>query len=456
MRGGILCADDDLMRAFSFLHCADLHLGAPFQGLADLPAELAARLREAPARALDQIVATAIERRVAAVIIAGDVFDASDRNLRAQIQLRDRLRQLDEAGIATLIVAGNHDPLGSAVASIEYPASVHFFDTEVQAVPLARDDEILAHVYGLSYGSPSVTENLATKFPSKPDGPFSIALLHANVGNRTGHDAYAPCSLADLESRGFDYWALGHVHKRETLRSEAPVVHYPGNVQGLHMRELGPRGATLVEVAANGSVTMSPVWTDTVRWQRARTSISDFESLDDVLGAFAEISSEAAAEAPNRLHIVLWTLTGSGPVHTDLRRPGVVAELVEALRDEHAPEPLAGAIWLQRLEADTRPARDIEELRKQQDLLGDLLRLADEARSNPAALAAIEIGKDLDLGTPSEVSTVIRGELAVLLDDPRLAASLGEDPWNTIDWSRLLRRAEVLSIEGLLGEDIDS
>ncbi len=444
------------MRAFSFLHCADLHFGAPFQGLADLPAEFAARLRDAPARALDRIVATAIERRVAAVIMAGDVFDAADHNLRAQIQLRDRLRQLDEAGIQTLIVAGNHDPLGSAVASIEYPASVHFFGTEVQAVPLAHNGETLAYVYGVSYGSASVTENLATTFPLNPDGPFSIAVLHTNVGNRAEHDPYAPCSLADLEGRGFDYWALGHVHKRETLRTEAPVVHYPGNIQGLHMKELGPRGATLVEVSANGSVKMSPVWTDVVRWQRARTAIGDLESLDDVIGAFAEISSEAAAEAPDRLHIVLWTLTGSGPVHADLRRPGVVAELVEALRAEHAPEPLAGAVWLQRLEAETRPDRDIEQLRKQQDLLGDLLRLADEARRNPVALATAEIGDELDLGTPNAVSAAIRSELAVLLEDPSLAALLGEDPWDTIDWPRLLRRAEVLSIEGLLGADADS
>ena len=444
------------MRAFSFLHCADLHLGAPFQGLADLPTELAARLREAPTTALDRIVATAVERRVAAVIMAGDVFDAADRNLRAQIQLRDRLKQLDEAGIPTLIVAGNHDPLGSAVASIEYPPSVHFFDTDVQAVPLSRDDEILAHVYGVSYGAPSVTDNLAARFPNKPDGPFSIAVLHANVGNRAEHDAYAPCSLADLESRAFDYWALGHVHKREMLRTESPVVHYPGNVQGLHMRELGPRGATLVDVSASGSVTMSPVWTDSVRWHRARTPIDDLESLDDVIGTFAEISSETAAEAPDRLHIVLWTLTGSGPVHAQLRRPGVVPELLEALRTEHAPEPIAGAVWLQRLDAETRPARDLSQLRKQQDLLGDLLRLADDARRNPIALEAAEIGSSLDLGTPHEVSAAIKEDLAALFEDSRLAAVLGEDPWETIDWARLMRRAEVLSIEGLLGDDADS
>jgi len=443
------------MQAFSFLHCADLHLGAPFQGLADLPSGLAERLRETPARALERIVAAAIENRVDAVIMSGDVFDAADRNLRAQIRLREGLRTLDAAGIPTLIAAGNHDPLGSAVTSIEYPASVHFFDTRVGAVPLVRDGETLAHVYGVSYGSAAVDDNLATQFPAAPDGPFAIAVLHANVGGRIEHGAYAPCTLDDLQGRRFDYWALGHVHKRETLRAEAPVVHYPGNTQGLHMKELGPRGATLVQVSAAGKVALSPVWTDTVRWHRARTSIEDWESLDDLMAAFAEISSRTAAEAPDRLHIVLWTLTGSGTVHESLRRPEIVADLVQALRQEHAPEPIAGAIWLQRLDVETRPARDIIELRKQQDLLGDLLRLADEARRQPPPLHPAGVGDELDADVPHPVSVAIKEDLAVLLDDSRLRAVLGADPWDTLDWPRLLRRAEVLAVEGLLGEDAE-
>jgi DNA repair exonuclease SbcCD nuclease subunit len=443
------------MRAFSFLHCADLHLGAPFQGLADLPFNLAERLREAPVSALDRLVATAIERRVAAVVMSGDVFDATDRNLRAQIQLRDRLRKLDAAGIPTLIAAGNHDPLGSAVASIEYPASVHFFGTEVSAVPLMRDEEVLAHIYGISYGAPAVAENLTQQFPDRPEGPFSIAVLHTNVGGRAEHQPYSPCTLADLEGHAFDYWALGHVHKRETLRAEAPIVHYPGNTQGLHMKELGPRGATLVEVAANGSMSLSPVWTDGVRWHRVRTSVDDLPTLDDVLGAFGEISSRIATEAPDRLHIILWTLTGSGPVHESLRRPEIVTDLVQALRDEHAPEPRTGAIWLQRLGVETRPPRDIVVLRKQQDLLGDLLRLAHQVGTDRPPSGPTEFGSELDLGTPNEVATAIRDELAVLLNDPRLAAVLGHSAWDLLDWQRLLRRAEVLAIEGLLGEEAE-
>jgi DNA repair exonuclease SbcCD nuclease subunit len=443
------------MQAFSFLHCADLHLGAPFQGLADLPDDLAARLRAAPARALDRIVDTAVERRVAAVLMAGDVFDSADRNLLAQIRLRDGLRKLDAAGIRTLIAAGNHDPLGSAVASIEFPDSVHFFDTRVGAVPLERDGTTLAHVYGVSHGSATVTDNLARQFPDAPEGPFSIGLLHTNVGARPGHEAYAPCTLADLESRAFDYWALGHVHKRETLHDSAPVVHYPGNAQGLHMREIGPRGATVVEVAANGTVKLSPVWTDSVRWHRKRTSIEELASLDDLMDAFAEISARTAAEAPDRLHIVLWSVAGPGPLHDTLRRPEVVSDLVQGLRDEHAPEPLAGAVWLQRLDVDTRPQRDIDELRKQQDLLGDLLRLAEQARRHPPGARSREVGDELDLEPPDPVTAAIEEQLASLLDEPRLRSMLQTDPWREIDWRRLLRRAEVLAVEGLLGEDAD-
>jgi DNA repair exonuclease SbcCD nuclease subunit len=444
------------MQAFSFLHCADLHLGAPFQGLAEIPPKLARRLREAPVLALDRLIATAIERRVAAVLVAGDLFDAADRNLRAQIQLRDRLRKLDEAGIQTLVVAGNHDPLGSAAASIAYPPSVHFFDTEVEAVPLSRNGELLGHVYGVSYPAATVTENLALRFPAAPEGPFSIAMLHANVGVHAEHAAYSPCRREDLESRAFDYWALGHVHKRETLRPSRPVVHYPGNTQGLHMKEVGPRGATLVEVSANGAFTLSPVWTDAVRWHRTRTSIDGFESIDDVITAFGEISSRTAAEAPDRLHIMLWTLTGSGRVHENLRRADIVAELLQSLRDEHAPEPAPGAIWLQRIDVATRPMRDIEELRKQQDLLGDLLRLADEARGHPPVLGISAIGENLELEAVPEVSTAIRDELGKLLEDARLRAVLGTDPWEALDWQSMLRRAEILAIEGLLGDDADS
>ena len=444
------------MRAFSFLHCADLHLGATIRTLTGLPTEFEPRLSEAPIAALDRIVTTAIEKKVAGVIMAGDVFDNTHpTSVYTKCQFRDRLQKLGAAGIPTFIDTGNHDPLDNTVSSIEYPESVHFFGTKVHVIPLMRDDEILAHVYGVSYGTSKETKNLATEFPSKPKDPFSIAVLHTNVAGETGHDSYAPCELADLVERKFDYWALGHVHTRKTLREKGPVVHYPGNVQGLHRNEEGPRGVTLVEVASDRSVEISPVWTDTIRWHRRETSNDDRKAVNDIMNMFAEISDEISGDSPDQLNIVSWKLNGSGRVHAELRNPIAHDGLVEALREKHAPEPHDGKVWLRQLNDETSPARDIDQLRKQQDLLGNLLRLAEEARHNPGTRVSAAIDNDLDSSSPNQVSTAIEMELEELLGSPDLYKALGEDPWSTIDWNRVLARSEVRSINELLDKDVD-
>ena len=444
------------MRAFSFLHCADLHLGATIRTLTGLPTEFEPRLSEAPIAALDRIVTTAIEKKVAGVIMAGDVFDNTHpTSVYTKCQFRDRLQKLGAAGIPTFIVTGNHDPLDNTVSNIVSPELVHFFGTKVDDIPLMRDDEILAHVYGVSYGTSKETKNLATEFPSKPKDPFSIAVLHTNVAGETGHDSYAPCELADLVERKFDYWALGHVHTRKTLREKGPVVHYPGNVQGLHRNEEGPRGVTLVEVASDRSVEISPVWTDTIRWHRRETSIDGLKSVNDVMNMFAEISDEISGDSPDQLNIVSWKLNGSGRVHAELRNPIAHDGLVEALREKHAPEPHDGKVWLRQLNDETSPARDIDQLRKQQDLLGNLLRLAEEARHNPGPRVSAAIDNDLDSSSPNQVSTAIEMELEELLGSPDLYKALGEDPWSTIDWNRVLARSEVRSINELLDKDVD-
>ncbi|MFQ5742870.1 MAG: exonuclease SbcCD subunit D [Acidobacteriota bacterium] len=443
------------MQPFSFLHCGDVHLGAPFRGLAETSPAMSQHLRDAPASALEHLISKALEQKVAALLVAGDLFDADDRNLRAQIQLRDQLERLHAANIPTFIAAGNHDPLGGRLASIRYPSSVSFFGTEVEAVPLHAGGSVAAHVYGISYSQPEVRENLVTKFPRQPQGPFAIAVLHTNVGDHTDHGSYAPCKMTDLQARRFDYWALGHVHTRETLQGGAPVIHYPGNLQGLHIKETGPRGATLVDVTASGAVSLTPVWTDTVRWHRRRTPIDNLVSLDDLMGAFSALAGEIASEAPERLHILRWTLTDQGPLHAELRRRDTVHDLVEALRAEHAPEPDAGSVWLERLDLATRPARDLEALRQQQDLLGDLLRLAQEARDCPPAPPTREIGGRASPHPQPGISVALRDALCELLEERRIRAAFDTDPWALLDWPRLIGRAETLAVDMLAGVDAE-
>ncbi len=438
------------MQAFSFLHCADVHLGAPVRGLGRLPARLRERLRDAPTEALARLVATAINRDVDAVIVSGDLFDADDRNLRAHAELREQLQHLDEAGIPSFIASGNHDPIGTLSPGVRLPDSTHVFGPEVESVPLLRNGDELARIYGVSYTKSATYENLAAAFPRNPDGDFSIGVLHTNVGDQAGHDPYAPCQLGDLTQTGFDYWALGHVHTRATLHTRAPVVHYPGNPQGLHTREPGARGATLVAIDDGGRVELEPIWTDVARWHRVRTSIDGLEAIDDLIGAFAELSGSIRGCAPNRIHLVRWTLTGSGPLHAELSRPATETDLCHLLRTAQTIRAEGDPVWLERLDITTSAAHDVERLRRQQDYLGDMLRLAVEIRDAPPAPSAATVGDERPPAVdPRGVGASVRADLAELLDNPRLTRAIGSDPWLTLRWQEIVAHAETLAIHHL-------
>lgn len=417
------------------------------KGLGKMPSALRDRMSGAPSEAFSRLVQTAIDREVAAVIIAGDLFDAADRNLAAQVHLRQQLWRLDEAGIRTLIAAGNHDPLGSMARGIALPPSVHLFGVHPEPVVLLRDREVLAHVYGASYGKSATYRNLAADFP-RPNGPFNIAVLHTNVGERPGFARYAPCRLDDLVQAGYDYWALGHVHTRETLHAARPVVHYPGNTQGLHSGEPGARGATLVQVSDSGSATLVPIWTDVVRWHRARTDIGGMEAIEDLVGAYGELAGELRGRAADRVHLVRWTLTGSGPLHDQLSRPGAKGELADALRAAEGIRTDGSPVWLERVEGATLPALDIDRLRQQPDWLGDMLRLSAALLKNPPAPAGAEIDPERPVGSDA-TSRAARDALGELLDNPRLARALGSDPWSEIDWREIIARAESLAVQSL-------
>lgn len=442
------------MPAFSFIHCADVHLGAPVRGLGLMPDSLRERLLDAPGEAFARIVTAALDHEVDALIVAGDLFDASERNLRAQVRLRDELVRLDEAGIRTYIAAGNHDPLGSLGSGILLPDSVHLFGSGVEGVPLRRGSTDLAMVYGVSYPKPAVHRSLAADFPAQPAGPFNIAVLHTNVGDREDYAAYAPCRLSDLESKSFDYWALGHVHTRETLRSSRPVVHYPGNPQALHTGEPGARGASLVRVSDGGRVEIEAVWTDTARWHRHRTSIAGMGNVDELVGAYAELAGELRSTAPDRMHLVRWTLHGAGSLHTELADPAVQQELTEALRSSEGERGEGGVVWLERIELATRPSRDTARLREQQDYLGDMLRLAEQLRERPPVELG-EVGEERRRAPVDPLSRAVREQLAELLETPRLRRALDAEPWRAIDWSEVVARAEGLAIEHLAPSEAD-
>lgn len=367
------------MKPFRFVHAADLHLDSPFRGLQGLPKAVRERVRTAGFRALQSLVELAVRERVNFVVVAGDVYDASDRSLRAQIRFREAAQRLAEAGIPLFVVHGNHDPEDGRSARLKWPENVTYFSTrEVQwSAVRSNEGETLAHVYGISFGTSAVTANLAAQFSVQPGAPYHIALLHANVDGNQGHDNYAPCTLEQLKRSGFDYWALGHVHDRRVL-SERPHVVYPGNLQGRSMKERGAKGCYLVDVGDSGRTQLRFVPLDDIRWLRVDCSIEDLETEEQLLEAVRTKVAEARLEADGHASMLRIVLMGRGPLHSVLRKNGFVEELATELRHEEerfaTSSDRAPFVWLESIQLDTNHELDREALVQEQSFVGELLR----------------------------------------------------------------------------------
>ena len=370
-----------------FVHAADLHLDSPFTGLkAAAPENVADRLYSATFEAYDNIVDLCISEEVDALLVAGDVYDGADRSLRAQLKFVEGLKKLDAKGVRSFVCHGNHDPSDGWEARLNYPAGCHCFGPEWEAVPVS-DDANGVVIHGISYPKRDVAENLARRLGRVEPSPFSIGLLHANVSNDPNHAPYAPCSLDDLAASGIDYWALGHVHTRQVPSEREPAVVYPGNPQGRHPNESGPRGVYLVEVADGGNVGLDFRPMDTVRWARLDSDIGAFRTEQELLDALHERMQGVLDGADGRSVVVRMTLTGRGELNRTLRRPNTIEDLVEEINREWAERsPFA---WCERIEDASASPFDREARLKGSDFLAEVLRTADRAKTDPELMARL-------------------------------------------------------------------
>jgi len=373
---------------FRFLHCADLHLDSPFEGLQADDPEIAAVLRDATFKAFENVVELGRRERVDFLIVSGDVYDGADRSLRAQLRFRDMLERAAEAGIECFVAHGNHDPLDGWEADLKMSGRVHRFGgDDVEMVSIQRDGEELVHVYGISYPVREVRQNLASKFRRADDAPFAIGVLHCNVGGHPNHDNYAPCSMDDLTAAEMDYWALGHVHTRGVLNESRPCVIYPGNTQGRSVRESGARGCYLLQVDEARRIERTFVETDVVRWFEETVDIARLETVDDLLDELNEVRENVRGRAGKRAAVLRLRVIGRGKLHPHLGRLDADRDLLARLRESEPGRP--DFVWVESIRLATLPEIDIKQRRSVEDFVGDFLRAAEELRNRKDEGSAI-------------------------------------------------------------------
>ena len=360
---------------FKFIHCSDLHIDSPFKGFSSAENSLVEVLRKSTYKAFQNIVELALKEEVEAVLIAGDIYDGAEKSLEAQLKFRHGLQKLSDKGIDTFIVHGNHDPLDSWSASLEWPKRVHVFSgTQMECLPVERNGVVKAYVHGISYSKRDVTENLAQKFSRGNGEGFAIGLLHSNVGRQSGHDNYAPCSIDDLIAAKMDYWALGHIHRFCVLRESNPAVVYSGNSQARHMRESGEKGCCLVTLNKNTVPLIQFTPVDAVRYIQGEVDLSGTITLEEVIHVVRSKCEYFADQTKQREVFIDLSLNGRTQVHSELQRGDTLQGLQGEIRTYF--QGRTPSIWLN-LKLDTSGIYDVESLREGKDFIADLVNLFD-------------------------------------------------------------------------------
>lgn len=365
-----------------FIHAADLHIDSPLRGLNRFEGTPVARLRSATRQALTRLVDLAIDEQVDFVLIAGDLYDRDWQDFHTGLFVREQMVRLGRAGVKVFIVQGNHDAQGVISRQLPWPDNVKVFSS--RSAETVKLDDLRVAIHGHSFPDREVPEDLVPGYPMAVPGYVNIGLLHTSLTGAEGHDTYAPTSLDTLRSKGYDYWALGHVHARQVVCDEPRVV-YPGNLQGRHARETGPKGCELVSVAG-GKLDATFVPLDVVRWHQVDVVLNPSHSLDALPRVVGEaLQAAVAAAGGERLHAMRVRLTGETPLHThEARQPGTLAAAVQA-----AAQDLADAdVWIEKVQLALRSPVDRGQLAQRTDALGELVRWVDDLAAEPQALAS--------------------------------------------------------------------
>jgi DNA repair exonuclease SbcCD nuclease subunit len=400
------------------VHAADLHLDSPLVGLERYDGAPVEAIRGATRRAFANLVNLCVDERAELLLIAGDVYDGDWKDYSTGLFFAATLARLRDAGTRVVVVRGNHDAASQITKNLRLPA--HVRELSKDRPETVRFDDIGVAVHGQSFRDRSVKDDLAARYPERLKDFFNVGLFHTSLTGREGHDDYAPSTLSTLKNRGYDYWALGHVHRREVV-SDDPFVVYPGNLQGRSARETGPKGATVIEVRENRVTGIEHRALDVVRWTKCEVLVHESHTADDVVDLCRVEMARETERADGRTLAARVVVRGTSRAHVDIAaQPDKWEREIQAAATEIADE-----LWVERVLFDLAAPLDAVALAARDDAIGQVARALFTLREDETERGLLGAQfADLRAKLPPEAR---EGLDAVRLDDPEFFASALED-----------------------------
>ena len=350
-----------------FIHMADMHFDAPFTVLAekkDLGNKRRLEQREAFKKAIEYIK----EENIPFLFISGDLYEHKYIRESTIIYINNLFKEIPNTKI--YIAPGNHDPFlkNSFYNVFNWNKNVNIFNSEIELIEL-EDIDIYGYGFSDFYCASSNVENIKIKNKNK----LNILIVHGALdSSRTLDMQYNPINSVKLKESGFDYVALGHIHKKE-INNENNFI-YPGSTISFGFDELGEHGILDINLEKNKLKNIKFIKLDNRIFEEIKINISEINSKEEIIEKINELN----LEKNNNYKIIL---EGSKKIEINTK------EILKLISHEN----------ILKIYDHLKEEQNIDQLAKQENLKGIFLKelLSNESEQN---YTEEEMNKAIKLG----------------------------------------------------------
>ena len=265
---------------------ADMHFDVPFTVLNNRN-KLGEKRRLEQREAFKKVIEYIKENNIEYLFISGDLYEHEYVRQTTIEYINNLFKEIPNAKI--YITPGNHDPYinGSMYKTFKWNDNVFIFDEKIKLIE-NPDCDIYGFGFNDFYRRNSELENFTIKNKEK----INILITHGALnGGATEDMEYNPLNKNKLKEIGFDYVALGHIHKLDYNNEENQRIVYPGSTISMGFDELGKHGVIWGELdKENINLKFLPM--DNKEFKELELNISEINSVEELIEKINNLNLE--------------------------------------------------------------------------------------------------------------------------------------------------------------------